>query len=148
MNDPTRPAGRQSAADGPMQAARLSASLADALRDQAGGYADRRKTEAAGFFSELARALRSGGGELHGQTQAKSFVHTVADNLDALSGRVAGRGWRELYRDAETLSRSNPVATALVVGALGYGAFHVMRAGNVEARKPPGEPRQAWGGYP
>ena len=147
MNDPARPAGRQSAVDSPMQAARSPAGLTDAVRDQAGGYANRRRTEAAGFLSELARALRSGG-ELHGQTQANSFVHTGADNLDALSGRFAGPGWRELYRDAETLSRSNPLATALVVGALRYGAFHVMQSGNVEARKPPGEPWQAWGGYP
>ncbi|MCJ2020444.1 hypothetical protein MKK84_23940 [Methylobacterium sp. E-065] len=149
MNDPTRPAGPAPAADGPMQAARSPAGLADAVRDQAGGYADRRKSEAASFLSELARALRSGGKELDGQTQAKPFVHTVAGNLDALSGHVARRGWRELYRDAEVAARSNPLATALVVGALGYGAFHVLRSGEGDARKSQvPEHKQAWGGYP
>ncbi len=118
------------------------------MREQASDYADRRRTEAAGFLSDLARALRSGGGELNGHAQAKPFVHTVADNLDALSGRIASRGWRELYRDAGALARGNPLATALVVGALGYGAFHILRSGNGDALKSSGEPRQAWGGYP
>ncbi|MCJ2086987.1 hypothetical protein MKK88_13450 [Methylobacterium sp. E-005] len=148
MNDPTRPAGRPSAADGPMQAARSPAGLADAVRDQASGYADRRRTEAAGFLSELASALRSGGGELDGQARAKPFVHTVADNLDALSKHVARRGLRELFRDAEAVARGNPLATALVVGALGYGTFHVLRSVGSETGKPPSEPRQPWGGYP
>ena len=148
MNDPTRAADRPFVADGPMQAARSPAGLADAVRDQASSYADRRRTEAAGFLSELARALRSGGNELDGQAQVKPFVHTVADNLDALSDRVARRGWHELYRDAEAVARGNPLATALVVGVLGYSAFHVLQSGNGDALKSPGEPRQAWGGYP
>ncbi|TXM90917.1 hypothetical protein [Methylobacterium sp. WL116] len=149
MNDPIRPAGPPTAADGPMQAARSPAGLADAVRDQASGYADRRKTEAAGFLSELARALRSGGGELDGQAQAKPFVHVVADNLDALSDRVARRGWRDLYRDAEAVAKGNPMATALVVGTLGYGAFHLLRSGKGDAHKSRvPEPKQAWGGYP
>ncbi|RYF13425.1 MAG: hypothetical protein EOO77_15530 [Oxalobacteraceae bacterium] len=45
MSDPIRPAGPSAVADGPMQAARSPAGLADAVRDQASGYADRRKTE-------------------------------------------------------------------------------------------------------
>ena len=79
----------------------------------------------------------------------KPFVHTVADNLDALSDRVARRGWRELYRDVEAVARGNPLATVLVIGALGYGAFHVLRSGEGDARKSQAtEPKQAWGGYP
>ena len=149
MNDPTRPAGPPPAADGPMQAARSPAGLADAVRDQASGYADRRKSEAAGFLSELAQALRSGGGELDGQAQVKPFVHAVADNLDALSDRVARRGWRDLYRDAEAVAKGNPLATALVVGALGYGTFHVLRSGEGDTRKfRAPEHEQPWGGYP
>ncbi|MCJ2074308.1 hypothetical protein MKK68_01350 [Methylobacterium sp. E-016] len=148
MNDPTRSAGPSPAADGPMQAARSPAGLADAVRDQASGYADRRRTEAASFLSELARALRSGSDELDGQARAKPFVHTVADNLDALSDHVARRGLRELLRDAEAVARGNPLATALVAGALGYGTFHLLRSGNGDALKSRGEPRQPWGGYP
>lgn len=148
MNDPTRPAGPPPAADGPMQATRSPAGLADAVRDQASGYADRRRTEAAGFLSELARALRSGGGELDGQAQAKPFVHAVADNLDALSDHVARRGLRELLRDAEAVVRGNPLATAVVVGALGYGTFHLLRSGNDDAPKSRAEPRQPWGEHP
>lgn len=149
MNDPTRPAGPPSAADGPMCAARSPAGLADAVRDQASGYADWRKSEAASFLSKLARALRSGGGELDGQSQVKPFVRTVADNLDALSDRVARRGWRDLYCDAEAVAKGNPLTTALVVGALGYGAFHVLRSGEGDARKfRAPEREQAWGGYP
>ncbi|MCJ2035552.1 hypothetical protein [Methylobacterium sp. J-068] len=148
MNDPTRSAGLSPAVDGPMQAVRSPAGLADAVRDQASGYADRRRTEAAGFLSELARALRSGGGKLDGQARAKPFVHTVADNLDALSNHVARRGLRELLRDAEAVARGNPLATALVASALGYSTFHLLRSGNGDAPKSPGEPRQAWGGYP
>ncbi|MCJ2079298.1 hypothetical protein MKK68_27320 [Methylobacterium sp. E-016] len=100
MSDPTRLAGPP-LADGPMQAPRSPAGLADAVRDQASGYADRHKIEAAGFLSELAGALRSGGSQLNGQTQVEPFVHAVADNLDAFSDRIIRRGWRELYRDAE-----------------------------------------------
>ena len=148
MNDPTRPAGRPSAADGPMQAARSPAGLADAVRDQASGYADRRRTKAAGFLSEIAKALRSNGAELDERAQAKPFVQTVADNLDALSNQVASRSWRDLYHDAEAVARGNPLATALVVGALGYGAFHVLQSVGSETDKPRSEPRQAWGGYP
>ena len=148
MNDPIRPAGPSPAADGPMRAARSPAGLADAVRDQASGYADRRRTEAAGFLSELARALRSGGSKHDGQAQAKLFVHTVADSLDALSDHVARRGLRELLRDAEAVARGNPLATALVVGALGYGTFHIVQSGNGDAPKSRGEPRQPWGGYP
>ena len=149
MNDPTRPAGPPPAADGPMQAARSPAGLADAVRDQANGYADRRRTEAAGFLSELARALRSGGGELAEQAQVKPFVHVVADNLDALSDRVTRRGWRELYRDAEAVARGNPLVAALVIGALGYGAFHVLRSDDSDTRgSQAAEPEQVWGGYP
>ncbi|MCJ2124607.1 hypothetical protein [Methylobacterium sp. J-077] len=148
MNDPTRSVGPSPAADGPMQAARSPAGLADAVRDQASGYADRRRTEAAGFLSELARALRSGSDELDGQARAKPFVHKVADNLDALSDHVARRGLRELLRDAEAVSRGNPLATALVAGALGYGTFHLLRSGNGDALMSRGEPRQPWGGYP
>ncbi|MCJ2006338.1 hypothetical protein [Methylobacterium sp. J-092] len=149
MTDPIRPAGPPLGANSPMQAAKSPAGLADAVRDQASGYADRRKTEAAGFLSELARALRSGGGELDAQAQVRPFVYTVADNLDAFSDRVARRGWRELYRDAEMVARANPLATTLVVGALGYGAFHVLRSGKSDARKSRvAKPKQAWGGYP
>ena len=149
MSDPVRPAVPAPVAEGPMQAAKSPTGLADAVRDQASGYADRRKTEAAGFLSELARALRSGGGELDGQAQAKPFVQTVADNLNALSDRVARRGWRELYRDAEAVARGNPLPTVLVIGAMGYGAFHVLRSGEGDARKSQApEPKQAWRGYP
>ena len=149
MSDPIRPAGPSPVADGPMQAARSPAGLADAVRDQASGYADRRKTEAAGFLSDLARGLRSGGSELDGQAQVKPFVQTLADNLDALSDQVARRGWRDLYRDAEAVARGHPLATALVVGALGYGAFHVLRSGEGDACKSQApERKQAWGGYP
>ncbi|MCJ2114671.1 hypothetical protein MKK64_26250 [Methylobacterium sp. E-025] len=146
MNDPTRLA-CPPLADGPMQAARSPAGLADAVRDQASGYADRHKIEAAGFLSELAGALRSGGSQLNGQTQVKPFVHAVADNLDAFSDRIIRRGWRELYRDAKGVALGHPLATALVVGALGYGAFHIIRFGEGGAGKSPGEPRQAWGRY-
>lgn len=149
MNDPTRPVGRPSTARGPMQASRSPAGLADAVRDQVSDYADRRKTEAVGFLSELARALRSSGGERNGHAQVKPFVDAVADNLDALSDRMAHRGWRELLRDAKAGARGNPLATAVVVGALGYGAFHVLRASDSDAGKSEAsEPRQAWGGYP
>ena len=79
----------------------------------------------------------------------KPFVHTVADNLDALSDRVARRGWRELYRDVKAVARGNPLPTVLVIRALGYGAFHVLRSGEGDARKSQAtEPKQAWGGYP
>ncbi|SDM54994.1 hypothetical protein SAMN05216360_102409 [Methylobacterium phyllostachyos] len=148
MNDPTRPAGPSPASDGPLQAARSPSGLADAVRDQASGYANRRRTEAAGFLSEIAKALRSNGAELDKRARAKPFVQTVADNLDALSKHVARRGLRELFRDAEAVARGNPLATALVVGALGYGTFHVLRSGNGDALKSPGEPRRDWGGYP
>ena len=67
MSDPIRLAVPAPVAEGPMQAARSLTGLADAVRDQASGYADRRKTEAAGFLSEIARALCSGGGELDAQ---------------------------------------------------------------------------------
>ena len=148
MSDPSQPAGPP-LAEGPLQAARSPAGLADAVRDPASNYADRRKTEAAGFFSELARALRSGGSELDAQAQVKPFVHAVADNLDALSDRIARRGWRELYRDAEAVARANPLATTLVVGVLGYGAFHVLRSGERDARLSDApELKQACGGYP
>lgn len=127
-----------------MQAARSPVGLVDAVRDQVSGYADQRRTEAAGFFSELAKALRSGGDELDKQGQMKTFVYTVADNLDALSDRVTRRGWRELYRDAEAVARGNPLATAVVVGAFGYGAFHVLRSGESDTRRSRvAEPEQA-----
>ena len=144
MNDQSRPAGPPPAANSPMQAARSPAGLADAVRDQASGYADRRKTEAVGFLSDLARALRSGGGALDEGASVRPFVHTVADNLDALSDRVARRSWRELYRDAEAVARGNPLATVLVIGALGYGVFHVLRLGESDTRRSQAaEPKQA-----
>lgn len=149
MSDPTRPAGRSPAADGPIREAQSRAGLVEAVRDQASGYADRRTTEAAGFLSDLARALRSGAGALDDGAQVKPFVYTVADNLNALSDRVSRRGWRELFQDAESVARGNPFATAVVVGALGYGAFHVLRSGEKDAGKlRTTEPRQPWGGYP
>lgn len=57
MSDHSRPAGT-----GPMAAAKSPAGLADAVRDQATGYVERRKSEAAGFLADLAKALRGGTG--------------------------------------------------------------------------------------
>ena len=123
MNDPFEPA-----VAGAMAAAKSPAGLADAVRDQANSYVERRKGEAAGFIADLAMTLRNGGGALQDGSQTLSFVHTLADSLSDLSVSIDRRSLGELYRDVEVAARRNPLATVALTAAAGYGAFHVLHS--------------------
>ncbi|MCJ2062764.1 hypothetical protein MKK63_08590 [Methylobacterium sp. J-088] len=143
MNDHSQPAGASPTA------AKSPAGLADAIRDQATGYVDRRKGEAAGFLADLAKALRGDTERIDDGAQVKSFVHAVADGLDDLSGNIDRRGLHELYRDAKLVVRRYPTASMAVALAAGYGIFHLQRASRTGDPGPTAErPGEPWGGYP
>jgi len=95
------------------------------------GFADRRKSEAAGYLHEVAAAASSGGRSFAeaGCTRSADLLGRLAGEADEMAARVDRAGLRSLVADAEAFARRQP--TLVVVGALltGFLAVRFLKSG-------------------
>lgn len=92
-----------------------------AARDQATGFVDQRKNEAAQSVADLATSLRETGRSFEDRPAIGGFVGSAADGLDQLASGLRDRTVVDLYGDIEAYARRSPVtvgAVALVAGFL------------------------------
>jgi hypothetical protein len=90
-------------------------------REQATGFADRQKDQAAQSVADLATSLRGTGDTFEGRPNIQAFVGSAADGLEALADSIRERSFIELYGEAERFARERPVAVgagAVVAGFL------------------------------
>jgi hypothetical protein len=95
--------------------------LLGTAREQATGFADRQKDQAAQSVTDLATSLRSTGDTFDGRPNIQAFVGSAADGLEALADSIRERSFLELYGEAERFARERPVAVgagAVVAGFL------------------------------
>jgi hypothetical protein len=95
--------------------------LLGGAREQATGFADRQKDQAAQSVADLATSLRSTGDTFDGRPNIQAFVGSAADGLESLADSIRDRSFIELYGEAERFARERPVAVA--AGALVAGFF-------------------------
>jgi hypothetical protein len=95
--------------------------LLGGAREQATGFADRQKDQAAQSVADLATSLRGTGDTFEGRPNIQAFVGSAADGLESLADSIRDRSFIELYGEAERFARERPVAVA--AGALIAGFF-------------------------
>lgn len=95
--------------------------LLGGAREQATGFADLQKDQAAQSVADLATSLRSTGETFEGRPNIQAFVGSAADGLESLADSIRDRSFLELYGEAERFARERPVAVgtgALIAGFL------------------------------
>jgi hypothetical protein len=95
--------------------------LLGGAREQATGFADLQKNQAAQSVADLATSLRSTGETFEGRPNIQAFVGSAADGLESLADSIRDRSFIELYGEAERFARERPVAVgtgALIAGFL------------------------------
>ncbi|TDR93243.1 hypothetical protein [Enterovirga rhinocerotis] len=89
-------------------------------KDQATGFADRRKDEAAQSVSDIATGLRETGRSFGERPSIQAFVESAADGLDQLAGGLRERSFGDLYDEAEAYARRSPAVVGAVALAAGF----------------------------
>ena len=93
--------------------------LADALRDQARGYAGKRRADAVRVVSDVGDAIRDTGAGFDGLPQVKAFFDQAALGVDGLAEDMSRRSFGEMYDEVRAAARRRPVLTA-AAAMLGY----------------------------
>ena len=99
-------------------------SIVERVRARAGGQLTMQKDKATDGLGTIARAIRGTTQELRGQQHdtLAQYVDRAADELERLSSRLKNKDVGELFRDAQSLARRQPVVfvgAAFAIGLLG-----------------------------
>lgn len=94
--------------------------LYESAKDQATGFVDQRKSEAAQSVSDLAASLRETGRSFGDKPNINAFVGSAADGLEQLATTIQERSFADLYADAERYARRSPMTVAAVAAVAGF----------------------------
>ncbi|MDP4003672.1 hypothetical protein [Methylobacterium sp. NEAU K] len=107
--------------------------FADALRDQAQGYVDKRKADAARMVSDVGDAIRVTGASFDGLPQLREFFDQAALGVDELAEDISRRSFSEMYDEVHAAARRRP---ALATAAAALAGFALFRLLNLHAVRP------------
>jgi hypothetical protein len=115
------------------------ARLVETVKSDAVKAAERRKSEAAGYLSDITTALHAATDRLRENRRdaSASLVQSAAEELDRLSGGLKSREVDELWSEFEAFAHRRP---GLLFGAAMIAGFGAMRfAMSARPRHPAGE---------
>ncbi|WP_375459385.1 hypothetical protein [uncultured Enterovirga sp.] len=132
----------------------------EAAKEQATGFVDQRKNDAAQSVADLASSLRESGKGFEERPNIQAFVGTAADGLEQLATGLRERSFADIYADVEDYARRSPAtvgAVAVISGFLlarfikssaeGMSQSHATRVGprggNAGRRPSPSRPMDA-----
>ncbi|GJE42794.1 hypothetical protein [Methylobacterium soli] len=102
--------------------------FADAIRGQATGYAEKRKTDVARAVSDAAEAIRGSGSDFASYPHVKAFFDNAAEGVEELAGDISRRTFAEIYDEVEAAVRRRPGVTVAAAALAGFALFRLFRA--------------------
>ena len=105
--------------------------LANAVRDQAQGYVDKRKADATRIVSDVSDAIRDTGSSFEGLPQLKAFFDHAALGVDELAQDISRRSFTEMYDEVHAAVRRRPTLATAAVALAGFALFRIMNAPRV-----------------
>lgn len=103
-------------------------SFTDVLRNQAQGYVEKRRADAARLVSDVGGAIRDTGTSFEGLSQLKEFFDQAALGVDEFAEGISRRSFAEMYDEIHAAVRRRPaLATAAAVLA-GFALFRTLNA--------------------
>lgn len=100
----------------------------DSARDQATGYVDERKNDAAQSVIGLADMLRDSGGAFENQPGIRAIVDSAAGGLETLADNIRGRSVGDMFGDVEEMVRRRPAMAAVATMAAGFLVARFVKA--------------------
>ncbi|MGU3330833.1 hypothetical protein ACLBXJ_28805 [Methylobacterium mesophilicum] len=100
--------------------------FADALRDQAHGYAGKRRADALRVVSDVGDAIRDTGAGFDGLPQVKAFFDQAALGVDGLAEDMSRRSFGEMYDEVRAAARRRPVLTAAAAMLAGVALYRLI----------------------
>lgn len=92
----------------------------ESAKEQATGFVDQRKNEAAQSVADLASSLRDTGKSFGERPNIQAFVGTAADSLEQLATGLKDRSFADIYADVEDYARRSPATVGAVAVVAGF----------------------------
>lgn len=106
----------------------------DSARQQATGYVDDRKNEAAQAVVDLANTLRESAGGFGERPNVRALVDTAADGLEQFAGTIRERSFGDILGTIEGAVRRRPAVAAVATMAAGFLASRFIKASSESSR--------------
>jgi len=108
--------------------------LLDSARDQATGYVDQRKNDAAQSVVGLANTLRESAGSFGDRPSIHAVADSAAKGLEQLAENIRERSLTDILDDVETMVRRRPGVAAAVTLTAGFLLARFVKASADAAR--------------
>jgi hypothetical protein len=118
----------------------------DSAREQATGFLDQRKNDAAQSVADVAHALREACKAFDDRQNIRAFVDSAASGLDQLADTIRSRSYPEIYSDVEDILRRRPGAVAATTLAAGFLISRFIKASADNVREAEAQRRRQAGG--
>ena len=102
--------------------------LLDSAREQATGYVDQRKNDAAQSVAGLANTLRESAGSFGDRPSIQAVADTAAKRLEQLADNIRERSLTDILDDVETMVRQRPGIAAAVTLTAGFLLARFVKA--------------------
>ena len=102
--------------------------LTGVIRNEAAGYVEKRKTDAARAISDVGQAIRASGAGFAEQPNVKAFFDNAAEGIDEFSEGISRRTFSELYDEVDAAVRRHPGVTAAAAALAGFALFRWFSA--------------------
>jgi hypothetical protein len=100
----------------------------DAAREQATGYADRRKSDVAQSVTDFANSLRGSTQSFEDRPNIQAVVDSAAEGLEHLADSIRDRSFADIFNDIENVARQRPATVAAVSVAIGFLAARFIKS--------------------
>jgi hypothetical protein len=102
--------------------------LLGSARDQATGFLDQRKDDAAQSVVELAQSLRETTQAFADRPNLHGVVDSAAEGLEQFADQIRHRSVAEIFSDLEDIMRRRPMTVAVATLAAGFLAARFVKA--------------------
>lgn len=109
--------------------------LLGSAKDQATGFLDQRKNDAAQSIVELAHSLRDSSEGFGERPNIRGIVDTAVDGLEQVAANIQSRSVAEIFDDVEAVMRRHPTTVAVTALALGFLAARFVKASSEGLRE-------------
>ncbi|WP_193557265.1 hypothetical protein [Microvirga pakistanensis] len=100
----------------------------DSAREQAAGYAERRKGDIAQSVADFATSLRDSTHSFDERPNIRAVVDSAADGLEQLADSIRDRSFADFFNDFEDIVRRRPATAAAVSVAVGFLAARFLKS--------------------
>lgn len=111
---------KNSAGDMKNAAVEQGRQIYESAKEQATGFVDQRKNDAAQSVADLASSLRETGKSFGERPNIQAFVGSAADGLEQLATGLKDRSFTDIYADVEAYARRSPATVGAVAVVAGF----------------------------